>query len=1100
MAASGAQYNYVVTAHKPSNVNLSATGNFTSPTELNLIVAKCNRLVIYTLTPDGLQPVLDTPIYGRIATLELFRTTGAEKDSLCLTTERWKFCVLEYDADTRELTTKAMGDLQDRIGKPVDSGQVAHIDPNKKMVGLHLYDGLFKVIPIDSKGLLKEAFNIRLEELQVIDLQFLYVEKEKNPTILVLYQDPKEMRHLKTYEINIADKDLQPGPWQQQGVELGATTIIPVPLPLGGALLIGEQTITHLNGDKSDTKTIPMGPTVIRAWGKIDDDGSRFLLGSHFGKLYVLVLEHDGSKVLGLKLEVLGQTSCATTISYLDSGVVFVGSSFGDSQLIKLHADKDDNGSYLEVLETFTNLGPIQDFCVVDLERQGQGQVVTCSGTLKDGSLRVVRNGIGINEQAQVELPGIKGLWNLRDSYESEFDKFLVQSFIGETRVLEIADEELGETEMDGFEHAAQTIWCGNVKGDCLVQVTEKSVRLVSASMKSLVQEWSPGGTDRVTLAAGNVEQVVVATGSRALVYLEVKDGKIVEVARTTCSQEISCLNVHPLGVGREREPSAMVAVGMWDMSVHTMRIPSLESLSFENLGGEVIPRSLLFATLEGVDYLLCALGDGHLFSFNIDSNTGALWDRKKVSLGTQPMTLSRFTSKGCTHVFAASDRPTVIYSNNKKLLFSNVNLKEVTQMSPFNSEDFADSLAISTESGLTIGTIDDIQKLHIRTVPLGEQPRRIVHQEMARAFCVCTIKVTFDEAGEDVDEHFVKLIDDQTFEVLSALKLKDWENACSMSTCQFSDDTTQYLVVGTAIALPHESEPTEGRVLVFEVAERKLRLVAEKEVKGAAYTLKAFNGKLLVGVNSKIELLRLAESETGGKELTTECVHRGHILVLYLESRGDFILVGDLMRSMSLLTYKSVDGQMEELAHDFNANWMTSISILDDDTYIGAENHFNLFTLRKNTDATTDEDRARLEVVGEFHLGDLVNRFRQGSLVMRAGEAESSTIPTLIFGTVNGVIGIIASLPKEDYDLMLKVQGALNQVIKGVGGLRHEDWRSFQNERVTTGRPSKGFLDGDLIESFLDLRRDKMEEVARAVGVSADELSKRVEELQRLH
>ena len=45
---------------------------------------------------------------------------------------------------------------------------------------------------------------------------------------------------------------------------------------------------------------------------------------------------------------------------------------------------------------------------MVDLERQGQGQVVTCSGTMKDGSLRVVRNGIGINEQAAVELPGIQ--------------------------------------------------------------------------------------------------------------------------------------------------------------------------------------------------------------------------------------------------------------------------------------------------------------------------------------------------------------------------------------------------------------------------------------------------------------------------------------------------------------------------------------------------------------------------------------------------------------------------------------------------------------------------------------------------------------------
>lgn len=41
-------------------------------------------------------------------------------------------------------------------------------------------------------------------------------------------------------------------------------------------------------------------------------------------------------------------------------------------------------------------------------------QIVTCSGAGADGSLRVVRNGIGVVEQALVELPGIKGMWSLR--------------------------------------------------------------------------------------------------------------------------------------------------------------------------------------------------------------------------------------------------------------------------------------------------------------------------------------------------------------------------------------------------------------------------------------------------------------------------------------------------------------------------------------------------------------------------------------------------------------------------------------------------------------------------------------------------------------
>ena len=47
----------------------------------------------------------------------------------------------------------------------------------------------------------------------------------------------------------------------------------------------------------------------------------------------------------------------------------------------------------------------------------------------------------------------------------------------------------------------------------------------------------------------------------------------------------------------------------------------------------------------------------------------------------------------------------------------------------------------------------------------------------------------------------------------------------------------------------------------------------------------------------------------------------------------------------------------------------------------------------------------------------------------MRGGDAEGPQIPTLIFGTVNGVIGVIAALPPAEFEFMVKVQVALNQV-----------------------------------------------------------------------
>jgi DNA damage-binding protein 1 len=135
----------------------------------------------------------------------------------------------------------------------------------------------------------------------------------------------------------------------------------------------------------------------MQAYGKVDPDGSRFLLGDYQGNLYIVLLQHSEGRISDLSLERLGQTSIATSISYLDNSFVFIGSGFGDSQLIALQQTADptyvchcneprthryaatdsesqlcSTGEYVQVHDTFLNLGPIVDFCVVDLERQGQ--------------------------------------------------------------------------------------------------------------------------------------------------------------------------------------------------------------------------------------------------------------------------------------------------------------------------------------------------------------------------------------------------------------------------------------------------------------------------------------------------------------------------------------------------------------------------------------------------------------------------------------------------------------------------------------------------------------------------------------------------------
>lgn len=56
-----------------SSMRVLFLGNLTSPTDLNLLVAKVSRLEMYLVTPEGLRPMKEVGLYGRVAKMKLFR-------------------------------------------------------------------------------------------------------------------------------------------------------------------------------------------------------------------------------------------------------------------------------------------------------------------------------------------------------------------------------------------------------------------------------------------------------------------------------------------------------------------------------------------------------------------------------------------------------------------------------------------------------------------------------------------------------------------------------------------------------------------------------------------------------------------------------------------------------------------------------------------------------------------------------------------------------------------------------------------------------------------------------------------------------------------
>lgn len=185
------------------------------------------------------------------------------------------------------------------------------------------------------------------------DVEFLY--NCQHPTLIVIHQDLNG-RHIKTHEINLREKEFTKVAWKQDNVETEATMLIPIPLGKlycvsrstiytfnfisGGAIVIGQESIVYHDGNTY----IACAPAIIKqstitCYARVDQSGFRYLLGNMSGNLFMLFLESEVnaqgiSIIKDLKVELLGEISIPECITYLDNGVLFIGSRHGDSQLV----------------------------------------------------------------------------------------------------------------------------------------------------------------------------------------------------------------------------------------------------------------------------------------------------------------------------------------------------------------------------------------------------------------------------------------------------------------------------------------------------------------------------------------------------------------------------------------------------------------------------------------------------------------------------------------------------------------------------------------------------------------------------------------------
>jgi DNA damage-binding protein 1 len=455
----------------------------------------------------------------------------------------------------------------------------------------------------------------------------------------------------------------------------------------------------------------------------------------------------------------------------------------------------------------------------------------------------------------------------------------------------------------------------------------------------SITKNWVPPNGLKITHASINQWQIVISTSQGYLYYFETEklhfDPKVKKF-----SNEISCLDITPF-----QTKSEVIAIGFW--KTNSVVLTNLKMEEITTIKGDLhVPRSILMKEFEGLNYLLIASGNGILTTYKY---TNGISDKKTITLGTQPLSLYSDDDL----VYASSDRPTIIHSKSQKLMYSNLNLSKVSHTIALKTSGKEGMLFLNENQ--IFGKIEKVQKLHVKTYKFNETVRRIVYHQQSSQFCILTNSVDKIEVG------FVKVV--QNFKIVSSFRLDEYELGSSIHSMVIND--IEYILVGTGYAFKNEDEPQKGRLLLFTL--EPFELISSFPLQGCCYSIVNINQSPVIAVNSKVIKLNLIDNK-----FETECIHHGHVLALTLAVVQDYILVADLMKSVTCLYYDVIDKNFTERSRDYETNWMTALESIDENTYIGSDNSHNLLFLRKNSEK-------RMESLGGFHLSELVNRFRKG-------------------------------------------------------------------------------------------------------------------------
>ncbi|EGD72266.1 hypothetical protein PTSG_00286 [Salpingoeca rosetta] len=1078
---------YLTYAVKPTAVTEALTVNLFEADSPCLVLAKSTHLQVFKMGEQGLEPIHDYPVYGKVACIRKMTFPQMKGlDSLLVMTDDMRFFVLTFNEHTKKLETHTNGNLLNPSSFPMETGPLVAVDPDCRVIVMAMYPGLVKILRIHGCKFEEEASEARLDADQVLSMAMLHGCAE--PTLAVLCQRA-DQRFVKLMRVTSRNELVEVSSvWKTRlegAVPDSAHFLHPVPNTSEGCLVFGADAVVYADANGYKAASIP--EMMVQAVADVDDSGARFLIGDSLrGGLALLVLEREEDQVQQIVYEPFGETVAPSTLAYLDNSVVFVGSVVGDSQVVKLETD-DDNQNKIIVLDTHENIGSVLDMCSLPQASFGETRLVTASGAGKDGSLRVIQRGVNITSSATVQLDDLQRVWVLtKPSGEAEAateESFLALSFAGGLAFLQFEGEELCGFEVPSAP-SDPALLCSNVAENQWLFVTEDEVVLVCAETLARVAEWKAAEGQAIGACACSEKQLVVSSGRQLLIF-EIAKGKLTQTKDTTLEHELSCLDILPVN---DDGTSVMVA-GTWNVEAKVYHLPSMRVASSAPFKAGVIATSCAITRLGDQNVAFFGMGDGSVVRYIFAEGSWHMTNQRHVHAGKQPVSLVSCKFASGPAVVALSNTSLLFYADSGRVTFSTLNEANLTCVAPLSTPAYPDSLVFSTPASLGIGQIGRMNNLHINKVALGFSPVSLTTISANPSYVVVVGHVDQEDGGI---ASAIRVFDGTTLEMVASHELPAPEAVNCVIQHKFKDDNTEYFIIGTAFVDPTETQPSRGRILISKLENKKeIAIVHECEAAGSVYCLTKMCGKdtddLVAGINNQVVHFKYdATGQDAAKKLRAVSGNQNFGAVVSLDSCDDIVLVGDMLNAVFVM--QKAQDKLQLVAGSQTANWVSSCALVNETVFLVASHAHSLSVCQREFEpgSTMQTLNAKFEI----YLGETVTSFVRAALGSAA--AVDSSMPLrntfFVFGTMGGGLACLLPLTPPQTELLTALECRMEEKIGGLGGLDHREFRTARDEQRMAQQVNPRLVDGDLVETFLQLPEEEQKELVAGMSLMGED------------